>query len=214
MFKGDRFWDPGLLQRTLAEQAKDLASLTTAFGGGLPTGPENFDALRNPLFERYRQLFMPPGLAAAGDRPANPGAAFLRYQQAMQEVTAQLSAIAMNAGERLAARAAVIRSVRAEPPHAELAEELRDPCVHRLHVLDAEQATSHAALVADHAEVPTRLPHERDEKAGAGVVPPRPKIKRAYQDLASGQVDTDCRNTATQVIKKKSAVPAGATRKR
>ena len=59
-----------------------------------------------------------------------------------------------------------------------------------------------------------RLPHERDEKAGAGVVAPRPKIKRAYQDLASGQVDTDCRNTATQVIKKKSAVPAGATRKR
>jgi hypothetical protein len=58
------------------------------------------------------------------------------------------------------------------------------------------------------------LPHERDEKAGAGVVAPRPKIKRAYQDLASGQVDTDCRNTATQVIKKKSAVPAGATRKR
>ena len=59
-----------------------------------------------------------------------------------------------------------------------------------------------------------RLPHERDEKAGADVVPPRPKIKRAYQDLASGQVDTDCRNTATQVIKKKSAVPARATRKR
>ena len=59
-----------------------------------------------------------------------------------------------------------------------------------------------------------RLPHERDEKAGAGVVPPRPKIKRAYQDLASGQVDTDCRNTATQVIKKKSAAPAGTTRKR
>ena len=47
------------------------------------------------------------------------------------------------------------------------------------------------------------LPHERDEKAGAGVVPPRPKIKRAYQDLASGQVDTDCRNTATQSHQKK-----------
>ena len=47
------------------------------------------------------------------------------------------------------------------------------------------------------------LPHERDEKAGADVVPPRPKIKRAYQDLASGQVDTDCRNTATQSHQKK-----------
>jgi len=59
-----------------------------------------------------------------------------------------------------------------------------------------------------------RLPHERDEKAGAAVAPPRPRIKRAYQDLASGQVDTDCRNAAAQVIKKKSAVPARATRKR
>ena len=59
-----------------------------------------------------------------------------------------------------------------------------------------------------------RLPHERDEKAGAAVAPPRPKIKRAYKDLASGQVDTDCRNAAAQVIKKKSAAPARAPRKR
>jgi len=59
-----------------------------------------------------------------------------------------------------------------------------------------------------------RLPHERDEEAGAAMAPPRPRIKRAYQDLASGQVDTDCRNTAAQVIKKKSAVPAGAKRRK
>jgi hypothetical protein len=59
-----------------------------------------------------------------------------------------------------------------------------------------------------------RLPHERDEEAGAAMAPPRPRIKRAYQDLASGQVDTDCRNTAAQVIKKKSAVPAGAKQRK
>ena len=59
-----------------------------------------------------------------------------------------------------------------------------------------------------------RLPHERDEKAGAAVAPPRPKIKRAYKDLASGQVDTDCRNAAAQVIKKKSAAQSRAARKR
>ena len=59
-----------------------------------------------------------------------------------------------------------------------------------------------------------RLPHERDEKAGYARAQPRPKIKRAHKDLASGQVDTDCRNAAAQVIKKNSAPPARAVRKR
>ena len=144
MFKDVPFGDPDLLQRTLAEQAKDLASLTTAFGGGLPMGPENFDALRNPLIERYRQLFMPPGLAAAGDRPANAGAAFLRYQQAMQEFTAQLSAIAMNAGERLAA--ALARSGPEAPPITTLRE------LHALWIDCGEAAYAAAAHREDFAE--------------------------------------------------------------
>ena len=67
MFKDDRFWDPDLLQRTLAEQAKDLAGLAAAFGGAHADRARRTSMpSAKPLIERYRQLFMPPGLAAAG----------------------------------------------------------------------------------------------------------------------------------------------------
>jgi hypothetical protein len=149
MFKDDRLWDPGLLQRTLAEQAKDLASLTMAFGGALQRGPANPDAFRNPLIERYRQLFIPPGLAAAGGGPANAGAAFLRYQQAMQAFTAQVSAIAMNAGERLAA--ALARSEPEAPPITTLRE------LHALWVDCGEAAYAAAAHRDEFAEAQAEL---------------------------------------------------------
>jgi hypothetical protein len=59
-----------------------------------------------------------------------------------------------------------------------------------------------------------RLPHERDEKAGEAVAPPRDKIKQAHDDLASGQRDTDCRNSAVEIVKPKPQAPKGPTRKR
>ena len=102
MFKNDHFWDPDLLQRTLAGQARDLASLAGAFTGAQPLGAASLDALGKPLIDRYRQLFMPPGLAAEVDGPAKAGAAFQRYQQALQVYSLQANAIALNAGKRLA----------------------------------------------------------------------------------------------------------------
>jgi hypothetical protein len=39
------------------------------------------------------------------------------------------------------------------------------------------------------------LPHERDEGLNATASEPDPVIERAGEDLASGQVDTDLRNT-------------------
>ena len=149
MFKDDRFRDPGLLQRTLAEQAKDLASLAMAFGGAGPMGPANLDALRNPLIKRCRQLFMPSGLAAAGDRPANAGAAFLRYQEAMQGYSVQVSAIAMNAGERLAE--ALARSGPETPPITTLRE------LHALWIDCGEAAYAAAAHRDDFAEAQAEL---------------------------------------------------------
>ena len=149
MFNDDHFRDRWLLQRTLAEQAKDLASLTMAFGGALPMGLANFDDLRNPLIERYRQLFMPPGLAAAGNRSANAGAAFLRYQQAMRGFTAQVSAIAMNAGERLAE--ALARSGPEAPPITTLRE------LHSLWIDCGEAAYAAAAHREDFAEAQAEL---------------------------------------------------------
>lgn len=41
-----------------------------------------------------------------------------------------------------------------------------------------------------------RLPHERDESDDSQAdIPVRDDIKQAYEDLKSGQVDTDLRNT-------------------
>jgi hypothetical protein len=149
MFEDDRLQGPCLLQRTLAEQAKDLASLALAFGGAVPMGPANFGDLRNPLIERYRHLFLPPGLAAAGDRTANAGAGFLRYQQAMQGFTAQVSAIAMNAGERLAE--ALARSGPEAPPITTLRE------LHALWIDCGEAAYAAAAHREDFAEAQAEL---------------------------------------------------------
>ena len=120
MFKNDRFWDPDLLQRTLAGQAKDLANLAAAFTGAQPPGAASLDALGKPLIDRYRQLFMPPAFAAAAEGPAKAGAAFQRYQQAMQVYALQANAIAMNAGERLAE--ALARSGPEAPPITTLRE--------------------------------------------------------------------------------------------
>ena len=44
-------------------------------------------------------------------------------------------------------------------------------------------------------------PNERDESAGAHSSPPRSIIKRAHDDLAQGQQDTDCRNQSAQLIR-------------
>ena len=103
MFKDVPFGDPGLLQRTLTEQAKDLASLAAAFGGTVPAGQANLEALGKSFIERYQQLFLPRGLGATGVPRASASAALLRYQQAMERFAKQANAIAVNAGERLAA---------------------------------------------------------------------------------------------------------------
>ena len=63
------------------------------------------------------------------------------------------------------------------------------------------------------SRVTPRLPHERDEVAQKDSVKPRGQTKRAYGDLARGQVDTDCRNSAAEIIKKKSTIRLGARRK-
>ena len=113
MFKDDPFRDPGLLQRTLAEQAKDLASLAAAFSRRrCRQARRTLTPCGRPLIERYQQLFMPPGLAATGDRPAQAGAAFLRYQQAMRAVrAARRMRLRSNAGRAARRR----RSRRRDP---------------------------------------------------------------------------------------------------
>ena len=69
------------------------------------------------------------------------------------------------------------------------------------------------AAAAPESRVAPRLPHERDEVAQKDSAEPRGQTKRAYGDLARGQVDTDCRNSAAEIIKKKSTVRLRARRK-
>ncbi len=40
-----------------------------------------------------------------------------------------------------------------------------------------------------------RLPHERDESGDSQQSEPRPEIRQAYEDIMSGQQDTDLRET-------------------
>jgi len=69
------------------------------------------------------------------------------------------------------------------------------------------------AAAGGESRVNPRLPHERDELAQNQGATPRGQIKRAYRDLAQGQVDTDCRNSAAEIVKKKSTLRLGSRRK-
>ncbi len=47
---------------------------------------------------------------------------------------------------------------------------------------------------------PLAQPNERDESAPEPPNAPRPLIKQAFDDVQSGQQDTDCRNQSAQVL--------------
>jgi hypothetical protein len=45
-----------------------------------------------------------------------------------------------------------------------------------------------------------RQPHERDQSADSQASPPRDVIQRAHDDVTGGQEDTDCRNSAVEIV--------------
>lgn len=65
------------------------------------------------------------------------------------------------------------------------------PLKPRVHVGQAP----HAPGEAGPAQPQLRLPNERDESTDATSRQPDPAMEQAAQDLKSGQVDTDLRNT-------------------
>ena len=69
------------------------------------------------------------------------------------------------------------------------------------------------AAASPESRVTPRLPHERDEVAQKDSAKSRGQTKLAYRDLARGQVDTDCQNSAAEIIKKKSTIRLRARRK-
>ena len=50
------------------------------------------------------------------------------------------------------------------------------------------------------AEPTLRQPDERDQSADQQASPPREVMKRAHDDVQSGQQDTDCRNRVADVL--------------
>ncbi len=53
----------------------------------------------------------------------------------------------------------------------------------------------------EHSPAP-RQPNERDESADSQTSGPRDVIRQAHEDATRGQVDTDCRNAAAEVVER------------
>jgi hypothetical protein len=65
-------------------------------------------------------------------------------------------------------------------------------------------AGTRAALATDKQRPGPRQPNEHDESADSQASGPRPIIQRAHDDLVAGQRDTDCRNSAGEIVRKNS----------
>jgi hypothetical protein len=109
-------------QQQLAEYARDYVGIAAAAFAGWQGGRWQFEALREPFIERYRQLFMPQGFAPTLANPANvaAGAAALRAQRATDRYARLAATIAADAGRRLGA--ALAASGPAAPPVTTLRE--------------------------------------------------------------------------------------------
>lgn len=57
-------------------------------------------------------------------------------------------------------------------------------------------------LSTDERKPAPRQPNERDESADSQASEPRPVIRQAHDDVVSGQRDTDCRNSAVEVVER------------
>lgn len=66
---------------------------------------------------------------------------------------------------------------------------------------------SRGPISQEGTEPGTLMPHERDEVAEAGEDGPDEDAKQAFDDVQSGQVDTDLRGTARNVFKRSPAKP-------
>ncbi len=140
-------------QQKLADYARDYAAIAAAFWNQLQSPRPDFEALREPLTERYRRLFMPPGAAAAGSDSSGAGASWIRCQQAIDRYARQATVIAIDACDRL--RVALAASGPDAPPITSL----RD--LHALWIDCGEAAYSEAAhrqeFAAAQAELLTAL---------------------------------------------------------
>ena len=100
------FGDPLFLQRSLSGYADAMASLAATFSGPVDLAPQGSAALQASLAEGYRRLFT-AGVSGAGAAPVLPALAasapaLMRFQAAAARWAELMSAIAQDAGGRLA----------------------------------------------------------------------------------------------------------------
>lgn len=59
-------------------------------------------------------------------------------------------------------------------------------------------------LSTDEHKPAPRQPNERDESADSQASAPRDVIKQAHDDVTQGKLDTDCRNTAVEIVERRT----------
>ena len=67
---------------------------------------------------------------------------------------------------------------------------------------DGRSAGTRETLATDEDKPAPRQPTERDQSPDSPTSPPRDVIRRAHDDVTSGQVDTDCRNEAVEIVER------------
>jgi hypothetical protein len=107
MFYTPPFDDPMFLQRSLSGYAAAIGSLAVTFSGPSNVAAQGPAALQASLAEGYRRLFA-AAAPAMGPRAGTPGEgastpALVRFQVAVARWAELMSAIAQDAGARLAA---------------------------------------------------------------------------------------------------------------
>ena len=65
---------------------------------------------------------------------------------------------------------------------------------------DGRSAGTRETLSTDEDKPAARQPNERDESAESQASAPRDVIQRAHDDVTGGQMDTDCRNKAVEIV--------------
>jgi poly(hydroxyalkanoate) synthase III subunit E len=152
---------PSTASSPVAAAQQRLADYASEYAGLAAAALAPWQADNAPLVARYQALFMPRGLLPAHPDTARDGAAWLRMQRAGERYARLASAIATDAGRRLAA--ALSASGPAAPPVTSLRE------LHALWIECGEAAWAAAAHRDEFAEAQAELLAAHVELAAAAA---------------------------------------------
>jgi hypothetical protein len=67
---------------------------------------------------------------------------------------------------------------------------------------DGRSVGTRGTLATDEDKPAPRQPSERDQSADSQSSAPREEMQRAHDDVTGGQMDTDCRNEAVEIVER------------